>query len=148
MPPFNLTKKVFALYFVNFQIVSGQYCECDNFSCPKFDGQICSGSDHGSCQCGICVCQSEWENDDCHCSNSVNNCFNPYDTSEDNQACSGNGYCQCNHCKCFESPNPSVQYGGPYCELGVYNSGNQVIVFWSLSLMYLICSSLDNMLLP
>ena len=42
-------------------IFSGDYCECDNFSCDRYDGKLCSGPDHGECVCGKCVCASEWE---------------------------------------------------------------------------------------
>ena len=41
--------------------MSGDYCECDNFSCDRYNGELCSGPDHGVCQCGKCVCNSEWD---------------------------------------------------------------------------------------
>ena len=47
--------------FQCFQVVSGDYCECDNFSCDRYNGELCSGPDHGVCQCGKCVCNSEWD---------------------------------------------------------------------------------------
>jgi hypothetical protein len=36
----------------------GNSCECDNFRCPyNSTGFICSGSDHGTCECnGLCSC--------------------------------------------------------------------------------------------
>ena len=43
------------------QVVSGDYCECDNFSCDRFNGELCSGPDHGRCECGQCVCNAEWD---------------------------------------------------------------------------------------
>ena len=43
------------------QVVSGDYCGCDNFSCDRFNGELCSGPDHGVCQCRKCVCNSEWD---------------------------------------------------------------------------------------
>ena len=43
------------------QVVSGDYCECDNFSCDRYDGLLCSGPDHGECVCGKCMCNSEWD---------------------------------------------------------------------------------------
>ena len=42
-------------------MVSGDYCECDNFSCDRYNGELCSGPDQGVCQCGKCVCNSEWD---------------------------------------------------------------------------------------
>lgn len=30
-------------------MVSGNYCECDNFSCDDHNGELCSGEDHGEC---------------------------------------------------------------------------------------------------
>merc|ERR1712117_842526 len=38
------------------EVVSGEYCECDNFSCDRYDGKLCSGPDHGTCVCGECKC--------------------------------------------------------------------------------------------
>ena len=32
--------------------VTGKYCECDNFSCDRYNGELCSGPDHGECVCG------------------------------------------------------------------------------------------------
>ena len=40
---------------------SGEFCECDNFSCDRHHGQLCSGPEHGECVCGQCVCNSEWD---------------------------------------------------------------------------------------
>ena len=42
------------------EVVSGEFCECDNFSCDRHHGLLCSGPDHGECVCGQCVCNSEW----------------------------------------------------------------------------------------
>ena len=41
--------------------VWGRYCECDNYSCPFGNQQICSGPDHGDCHCGICQCRPGWQ---------------------------------------------------------------------------------------
>ena len=43
------------------EVVSGEFCECDNFSCDRHHGELCSGPDHGECVCGQCVCNSEWD---------------------------------------------------------------------------------------
>ena len=50
---------IFILKF--FQIVSGDFCECDNFSCDRYDGKLCSGPDHGSCSCGKCICLAAYD---------------------------------------------------------------------------------------
>ncbi|XP_055350057.1 integrin beta-3-like [Paramacrobiotus metropolitanus] len=42
---------------------SGKYCECDNISCPRFNGEVCAG--HGRCDCGRCVCQGNYIGNDC-----------------------------------------------------------------------------------
>ncbi|XP_045785305.1 integrin beta-PS-like [Maniola jurtina] len=39
------------------QVISGQFCECDNFSCDMNKGRLCSGPDHGECVCGKCSCR-------------------------------------------------------------------------------------------
>lgn len=41
--------------------VWGKYCECDDYSCPFADQQICSGPDHGDCHCGVCQCRPGWQ---------------------------------------------------------------------------------------
>lgn len=43
------------------EIVSGPFCDCDNFSCDRYEGQLCSGPDHGYCECGQCKCYPEWD---------------------------------------------------------------------------------------
>merc|ERR1740123_125641 len=43
------------------EVVSGDYCECDNVSCDRYNGELCSGPDHGECVCGKCKCNSEWD---------------------------------------------------------------------------------------
>lgn len=37
------------------EIISGRYCECDNFSCERNQGLQCGGADRGTCECGHCV---------------------------------------------------------------------------------------------
>ena len=33
--------------------MDGPHCECDNFSCDRYNGELCSGPDHGECVCGM-----------------------------------------------------------------------------------------------
>lgn len=39
------------------EYISGEYCECDNFSCDREQGEICGGLERGNCECGTCVCR-------------------------------------------------------------------------------------------
>lgn len=38
--------------------ISGEFCECDNFNCPRHDRKICAGN--GVCNCGQCTCKPGW----------------------------------------------------------------------------------------
>ena len=99
-----------------FQVVSGDYCECDNFSCDRYDGQLCSGPDHGVCNCGKCECFAEYDVPGytaCECKASQETCMTPYGEHKD-KLCSGHGECVCGECKCNESDEG--QYSGRYCE--------------------------------
>ena len=62
---FSILKNTFLIYlffiFFNHQIVSGDFCECDNFSCDRYDGKLCSGPDHGTCSCGKCMCLAAYD---------------------------------------------------------------------------------------
>lgn len=79
----------------SFGRVYGSYCECDNFSCLRFRGQLCGG--HGVCECGECVCHPGWIGEYCNCSTSTEACV-----SEDGGVCSGRGNCVCGSCVCTE----------------------------------------------
>jgi len=98
------------------EVVSGDYCECDNFSCDRHNGELCSGPDHGECVCGKCKCNSEWEVPGytaCECRASNETCITPYG-EHINKLCSGHGTCECGECKCEETEEG--QYSGKYCE--------------------------------
>ncbi|XP_076880755.1 integrin beta-6 isoform X2 [Brachyhypopomus gauderio] len=73
--------------------VNGKYCECNDFSCPRFRGKLCGGN--GQCDCGECVCHSGWTGEYCNCSTSTHTC-----ESEDGVLCSGRGQCVCGKCEC------------------------------------------------
>ena len=65
----------------NLQVVSGEYCECDNFSCDRYDGKLCSGPDNGRCVCGKCECLAEYDVPGytaCECVASNETCITPY----------------------------------------------------------------------
>ncbi|KAL7673671.1 hypothetical protein ACOME3_008523 [Neoechinorhynchus agilis] len=54
--------------------ISGEFCECDNFSCPRWNGHVCSG--HGACQCdGSCLCHLGWTGYDCACTSNTVPCM-------------------------------------------------------------------------
>ncbi|XP_023340039.1 integrin beta-PS [Eurytemora carolleeae] len=96
--------------------VDGKFCECDNFSCDRFNGELCSGPDHGECQCGKCKCNSEWDVPGytaCECRASNETCITPYG-EHIGKLCSGHGTCECGQCKCDEDANG--QYSGRHCE--------------------------------
>jgi protocadherin alpha len=91
------------------EVISGQFCECDNFSCDRHNSILCSGPENGICECGTCKCFDGWEGNACDCSTSKENCMAP-----NGQECSGHGKCVCGRCEC-EITN-DVRYSGKYCE--------------------------------
>ncbi|KAI9549957.1 hypothetical protein GHT06_007613 [Daphnia sinensis] len=86
------------------EVISGKYCECDNFSCDRIDGNLCSG--HGDCNCGQCLCYAGWQGSDCNCRTTNETCI-PIGGGD---VCSGNGVCNCGSCQCSANSN------GRYCE--------------------------------
>uniref|UniRef100_A0A8C5PHH3 Integrin beta n=1 Tax=Leptobrachium leishanense TaxID=445787 RepID=A0A8C5PHH3_9ANUR len=79
----------------DFGKVWGQFCECDDFSCLRFKGEMCSG--HGQCNCGDCVCDSDWTGDYCNCTTRTDSCL-----SSTGLLCSGWGQCVCGKCECTQ----------------------------------------------
>ncbi|XP_053309660.1 integrin beta-3 [Spea bombifrons] len=75
--------------------VWGKYCECDDFSCHRFKGEMCSG--HGQCNCGDCICESDWTGDYCNCTTRTDSCM-----SSSGLLCSGRGQCVCGKCECTQ----------------------------------------------
>ncbi|KAK6631132.1 hypothetical protein RUM43_014228 [Polyplax serrata] len=92
------------------EVITGQFCECDNFSCDRNNGVLCSGSDHGTCVCGKCQCLAGWTGDACDCRASNDTCIPP----EGGEICSGKGVCECGMCKCDQEEEG--RYSGRYCE--------------------------------
>lgn len=76
--------------------VTGKYCECDDFSCVRFKGEMCSG--HGQCSCGDCLCDSDWTGEYCNCTTRTDTCM-----SSNGLVCSGHGHCQCGKCECTQA---------------------------------------------
>uniref|UniRef100_A0A4W3HUB4 Integrin beta n=1 Tax=Callorhinchus milii TaxID=7868 RepID=A0A4W3HUB4_CALMI len=84
--------------------ISGTFCECDDFSCGHFKGQLCSGN--GACQCGECSCAQGWTGDLCNCSSLTEACSPP-----GGLVCTGRGDCECGQCVCTQ---PGAY--GQHCE--------------------------------
>ncbi|XP_032078134.1 integrin beta-5 isoform X2 [Thamnophis elegans] len=82
-------------YKSEFGRIYGLFCECDDFSCPRYKGILCSG--HGECHCGECKCHNGYIGDNCNCSTDTGRCL-----SKDGQMCSGRGNCICGKCQCTE----------------------------------------------
>lgn len=90
------------------KIISGTYCQCNNFGCDRYNGKICGGKERGTCKCGKCVCAKEFQGENCgqkNCTLGKKECI-----SADGQICSGNGECDCDTCRCH------IGYSGKHCE--------------------------------
>jgi len=92
------------------EIINGEFCECTNFLCGRQFGELCSGPEHGRCECSKCKCEPGWTGEDCECRNSTESCVAPGGTTH----CSGHGECQCNACICHETEEG--WYSGKFCE--------------------------------
>ncbi|XP_063706360.1 integrin beta-PS-like [Culicoides brevitarsis] len=90
----------------------GKNCECDNFSCERRNGLLCSGNGECTCDKGIvsCSCKEGWNGTACECSTSMETCKAPNDT----QLCSGFGNCKCGKCEC-EQTEKNRRFGR-FCE--------------------------------
>ncbi|XP_034672073.1 integrin beta-PS isoform X2 [Drosophila subobscura] len=92
------------------EVITGKFCECENFSCERNKNQLCSGPDHGTCDCGRCVCKPGWTGSSCACQASNDTCMPP----GGGELCSGHGTCECGVCKC--TANDQGRYSGRHCE--------------------------------
>ncbi|KAL7744462.1 hypothetical protein ACLKA6_001839 [Drosophila palustris] len=92
------------------EIISGKYCECENFSCERNKNLLCSGPDHGTCECNRCNCKPGWTGSSCDCSTSQDTCMPP----NGGEICSGHGSCECGVCKCKSTDDG--RYSGKYCD--------------------------------
>ncbi|XP_056325219.1 integrin beta-3b [Danio aesculapii] len=79
----------------DFGKVWGKRCECDDFSCLRYKGELCSG--HGTCYCGFCQCDPDWKGENCNCSTRTDTCM-----SSLGLLCSGRGQCVCGSCECTQ----------------------------------------------
>lgn len=94
------------------EIISGEFCQCDNFSCDRNNGVLCSGPEQGICDCGSCKCQPGWSGSACECRSSQDTCIAP--NALNGEICSGHGSCVCGKCEC--EIKDDVRYSGKYCE--------------------------------
>ncbi|XP_046847173.1 integrin beta-2-like isoform X2 [Xenia sp. Carnegie-2017] len=86
----------------------GKYCQCSDFNCHKYKGEICGGKERGSCKCGKCECKRSYVGYNCgtiDCSIESEKCYNGKD-----EKCSGHGKCNCGKCDC------EPFYEGDHCE--------------------------------
>lgn len=90
--------------------IDGKFCECDNFSCDRNNGLLCSGPAQGTCECGKCVCKDGWTGDACDCKSSTESCIAPNSV----ELCSGHGECECGICRC--KITDEGRYSGRFCE--------------------------------
>uniref|UniRef100_A0A8C9WT91 Integrin beta n=1 Tax=Scleropages formosus TaxID=113540 RepID=A0A8C9WT91_SCLFO len=75
--------------------IYGKYCQCDDVSCPLYQGRLCAGN--GVCDCGRCSCKPGWTGDNCNCSTLAESCM-----SSLGLLCSGRGQCVCGTCDCTQ----------------------------------------------
>lgn len=92
--------------------IYGQFCECDNMNCERFDGQVCGGEKRGLCFCGTCRCQEGFEGSACQCLKSTQGCLNLQGVE-----CSGRGRCRCNVCQCDFGYQPPLCTDCPSCQV-------------------------------
>ncbi|XP_061032497.1 integrin beta-4 isoform X2 [Eubalaena glacialis] len=84
----------------------GQFCEYDNFQCPRASGFLCN--DRGRCSMGQCVCEPGWTGLSCDCPLSNATCID-----SNGGICNGRGYCECGRCHC----NEQSLYTDTICEI-------------------------------
>ena len=52
--------------FGELSYIYGDQCQCSNTSCSRSRrGLLCSGPDHGVCDCGVCKCNENWQGETC-----------------------------------------------------------------------------------
>lgn len=73
----------------------GQFCQFDNYQCPRTSGFLCN--DRGRCSMGRCVCEPGWTGLGCDCPLSNATCI---DSS--GGICNGRGICECGRCHCSQ----------------------------------------------
>lgn len=82
----------------------GKYCECDDFFCVCYKGEMCLG--YGQCSCGDCLCDFDWIGYYCNCIICIDICM-----FSNGLLCSGCGKCKCGSCVCIQ-----LGFYGDICE--------------------------------
>uniref|UniRef100_A0A452H3V6 Integrin beta n=1 Tax=Gopherus agassizii TaxID=38772 RepID=A0A452H3V6_9SAUR len=75
------------------QRYEGNFCQFDNFQCPRTSGFLCN--DRGRCYMGQCACESGWGGPGCECPTSNDTCID-----SKGGICNGRGRCECGRCIC------------------------------------------------
>uniref|UniRef100_A0A8C4YJG7 Integrin beta-4 n=1 Tax=Gopherus evgoodei TaxID=1825980 RepID=A0A8C4YJG7_9SAUR len=75
------------------QRYEGDFCQFDNFQCPRTSGFLCN--DRGRCYMGQCACESGWGGPGCECPTSNDTCID-----SKGGICNGRGRCECGRCIC------------------------------------------------
>lgn len=89
------------------QRYSGDYCQCNDYSCPIGANGLCGGSTRGTCNCGKCFCINDWTGDDCECTSDNSTCI-----ATNGEICNAAGSCKCGKCVCHKNST----FVGPTCE--------------------------------
>ncbi|KAH0518650.1 Integrin beta-4 [Microtus ochrogaster] len=91
----------------------GDFCEYDNFQCPRTSGFLCN--DRGRCSMGQCVCEPGWTGRSCDCPLSNATCIdsNGVGLGVGQGICNGRGFCECGRCHC----NQQSLYTDTTCEI-------------------------------
>ncbi|ELU12111.1 hypothetical protein CAPTEDRAFT_224236 [Capitella teleta] len=79
-----------------FRRFTGQFCECNDYSCDYFDSEICGGPTRGQCECGTCRCHPGFTGGACGCTENTETCI----SASNGLICNGKGRCQCGQCVC------------------------------------------------
>lgn len=95
------------------EVISGTYCECDNFSCARYQGQLCGGEERGECICdkitrqSACKCKPGYKGIACDCPTRQDSC-----RARNGLICNAVGNCTCGECQC----DPNSRFQGPRCD--------------------------------
>lgn len=96
----------------------GTFCDCNDFSCPEYQGQLCGGPEHGVCRCRKCNCKDKYYGDVCDKKNCA---FFPNETlckqDATSELCGGpdRGRCVEDEVNCFKC-QCNKEFDGTYCE--------------------------------
>ncbi|KAM9410120.1 integrin beta-6 [Pholidichthys leucotaenia] len=92
-------------------------CSCDCKQPLNQSSSQCT-EDHGTFQCGICVCQPGFLGAHCECNEEtalLSNCL----PNNESEICNGQGQCYCGQCVCH--PSSFGRIYGPFCECDNYS---------------------------